>query len=122
MADQHTSRKLWCLDQAMRDRNVTDLDFRVLYYIGHSIDRETGEARRKQSMIADAVGAKRRSVQRCIERLETLGHLRTSFAPGRSKVNGYCLCLEKATLESPLMIGADEEPISAGSEKATAGS
>jgi hypothetical protein len=119
MADQFTARKLWCLDQAMRDRRVTDLDFRILYYISHSTDRETGEARRKQTMIADAVGAERRSVQRCIERLETLGHLQISFAPGRSKVNGYRLCLEKATLPSPLNNGTDAEPIFGYREKAT---
>jgi hypothetical protein len=121
MADQFTARKLWCLDQAMRDTRVTDLDFRLLYYIGHSTDRGTGEARVKQSTIAAAVNAEGRSVQRCIERLQSLGHLQVSFAAGRSKVNGYCLCLEKATLASHIINGSDEESISGVAQKATAG-
>ena len=45
MSDQFTARKLSCLDQILRDKRVTHLAFRLAYYIAHTTNRETGEAR-----------------------------------------------------------------------------
>ena len=64
------------------------------------MDRATGVAIRKQGTIADALQVKKRSVQRCLERLHLLGHLKVAFEPGRSKANEYALCLERATLDT----------------------
>jgi hypothetical protein len=122
MADQFTARKLWCLDQIMRDKRATHLDFRLAYYIGSVTDRSTDEARFKQSTAADVLGVTRRAIQLSSERLRALGHVDISFTPGRTHLNGYRLCLEKANLASPL----DDESANPGSPidngKANAGS
>jgi hypothetical protein len=102
MSDQHTARKLWCLDQLLRDKRATHLDFRLGYYIASVTDRTTGEARFKQITAAEALGVTRRAIQISSGRLKELGHCDISFAPGRSNLNGYRLCLEKANVASPL--------------------
>ncbi|PAY05396.1 hypothetical protein CK489_28820 [Bradyrhizobium sp. UFLA03-84] len=110
MSDRWTACKLWCLDQVLVDRGATDFDFRVAYFIGHRMDRASGEARVRQEDIAKAVGAKqRRSVQRSIERLCGLGHLEVKQVTGRSNVNGYRLPLEKASFKTPF----DDQNVSA---------
>ena len=102
MADQHTAQKLWCLDQVLRDKRATHFDFRLAYYIASVTDRATGEARFKQSTAADALDVTRRTIQISSERLKALGHIDISFRPGRTHLNGYRLCLEKANVASPL--------------------
>src|SRR5258708_34872123 len=102
MADQFTAQKLWCLDQVLRDKRATHLDFRLTYYVGSVTDRATGEARFKQSTAAEALNVTRRAIQISSERLKSLGHFDISFKPGRSHLNGYRLCLEKANLASPI--------------------
>ncbi len=102
MADQFTAQKLWCLDQVLRDKRATHLDFRLAYYVGSVTDRTTGEARFKQSTAADALNVTRRAIQISSERLKSLGHFDISFKPGRSHLNGYRLCLEKANVASPI--------------------
>lgn len=111
MADQFTARKLWCLDQVLRDKRATHFDFRLAYYIASVTDRATGEARFKQVTAAEALGVTRRAIQLSSERLKTLGHCDISFTPGRSHVNGYRLCLEKANVGSSL----EQESRNAGS-------
>jgi hypothetical protein len=101
MADQFTARKLWCLDQVLRDKRATHLDFRFAYYVGSVTDRATGEARFKQSTAAEALDVTRRAIQLSADRLKLLGHVDVSFTPGRTHLNGYRLCLEKANLASP---------------------
>jgi hypothetical protein len=102
MADQFTAQKLWCLDQVLRDKRATHLDFRLAYYVGSVTDRATGEARFKQSTAAEALNVTRRAIQMSSERLRALGHFDISFQPGRSHLNGYRLCLEKANAASPI--------------------
>jgi hypothetical protein len=51
--DRWTAQKLGCLDQIVVDRRCTHLDFRIAYYIAHRMDRATGEARIRQSDIAE---------------------------------------------------------------------
>jgi hypothetical protein len=102
MADQFTARKLWCLDQAVRDPAVSNLEFRALYYLASCLDRSTGEARVRQQTIADALGATRRGIQLALDHLKALGHLDVVYSPGRSKLNAYRLPLEKAKFSSPL--------------------
>jgi hypothetical protein len=102
MADQFTAKKLWCLDQILRDKRATHLDFRLAYYVGSVTDRATGEARFKQSTAAEALDVTRRAIQISSERLKSLGHFDISFQPGRSHLNGYRLCLEKANVASPI--------------------
>lgn len=122
MSDQHTARKLWCLDQILRDQRATHLDFRLAYYIASVTDRGTGEARFKQSSAAEALGVTRRAVQLSSERLRALGHIDISFTPGRKHLNGYRLCMEKANVASPLMHESANEGAPFGQEKANAGS
>jgi hypothetical protein len=102
MADHFTARKLWCLDQVLRDKRATHLDFRFAYYIASVTDRATGEARFKQSTAADALDVTRRAIQLSADRLKVLEHVDVSFTPGRTHLNGYRLCLEKANVASPL--------------------
>jgi hypothetical protein len=102
MADQFTAQKLWCVDQVLRDKRATHFDFRLAYYIASVTDRTTGEARFKQSTAADALDVTRRTIQISSERLKALGHIDISFTPGRTHLNGYRLCLEKANLASPI--------------------
>ena len=64
MGDRWTAQKLGCLDQIVVDRRCTHLDFRIAYYIAHRMDRATGEARIRQSDIAEAVQVTRRAVHR----------------------------------------------------------
>ena len=40
--------------------------------------------------VADALQVKKRSVQRCLERLHLLGHLKVAFKPGQSKTITRC--------------------------------
>jgi hypothetical protein len=102
MADQFTAQKLWCVDLVLRDKRATHFDFRLAYYIASVTDRATGEARFKQSTAAEALDVTRRTIQISSERLKALGHIDISFTPGRTHLNGYRLCLEKANLSSPL--------------------
>jgi hypothetical protein len=102
MADTFTARKLWCLDQILRDDRVSHLDFRFAYYIGTVTDRATGEARFKQDTAATALKVTRRSIQLSAERLRALGHIDVTVSPGRTHVNSYRLFLEKANGTSPL--------------------
>lgn len=102
MADTFTARKLWCLDQILKDERVSHLDFRFAYYIGTVTDRATGEARFKQETAAIALKVTRRSIQLSAERLRALGHIDVTVSPGRTHVNGYRLRFEKANVNSPL--------------------
>jgi hypothetical protein len=102
MADQFTARKLWRVDQVLRDKRATHFDFRLAYYIASITDRDTIEARFKQSTAADALDVTRRAIQISSERLKALGHIDISFTPGRTHLNGYRLCLEKTNEGSPL--------------------
>ena len=81
----------------MVNRRCTHLDFRIAYYIAHRMDRATGEARIRQSDIAEAVQVTRRAVQLSTERLRSLGHpgqcgyeggiVRLISAPSAAEVN-----------------------------------
>ena len=73
MGDRWTAQKLGRLDQIVVDLRCTHLDFRIAYYIAHRMDRATGEARIRQSDIAEAVQVTRRAVQISAERLRLLG-------------------------------------------------
>lgn len=102
MADQFTARKLWRLDQVLRDKRATHFDFRLAYYIASVTDRDTGEARFKQKTAAEALGVTQRAIQISSERLKAFGHIDISFKPGRSHLNGYSLRMGKANLVSSL--------------------
>jgi hypothetical protein len=101
MSDSYTARKLWCLDQVLRDKRATHFDFRFAYYVGSVTDRATGEARFKQSTAATALGVTSRGIQLAADRLKTLGHIDISFSPGRGRINGYRLCRECTNANSP---------------------
>ena len=91
MGDRWTAQKLGCLDQIVVDRRCTHLDFRIAYYIAHRMDRATGEARIRQSDIAEAVQVTRRAVQISTERLRSLGH------PGQCGYEGGIVSLISAS-------------------------
>lgn len=97
----YTSQKLAMLDRAMADGRLTDLDFRVLYYLASAADRETGIARRKQAVIAGAVQRTRRAIQISTDRLSEFGYLIILTKDGGSYTNGYRLIVEKTNKGSP---------------------
>ena len=84
-------RNFGCLDQIVVNRRCTHLDFRIAYYIAHRMDRATGEARIRQSDIAEAVQVTSRAVQLSTERLRSLGH------PGQYGYEGGIVRLISAT-------------------------
>jgi hypothetical protein len=98
---EFTSLKLTALDCAMVDHRLTDLDFRVLYYLASAADRETQTARRKQKVIADALGVSRRAVQISAERLSEFQYVAILTKDGGTYTNGYRLILENANEGSP---------------------
>jgi hypothetical protein len=110
MSDQFTARKLWCLDQILRDKRVTHLAFRLAYYIAHTTNRETGEARFKQETAAEALGVTVRGIQQSAERLRALGYIDISSVRGRGLSNGYRFCLENTNRGSSFPEIKHEQP------------
>lgn len=84
-----TAMKLATLDAAACDERLTHLDFRVLYYIASAIDHKTGIARRKQTVIANALCIVTRTVQLCVERLVLAGYITVIVKEGGSNTHGY---------------------------------
>jgi hypothetical protein len=101
----YTRRKLNLLDRANVDLRLTDQDYRVLSYIAAAVDQETELARRKQQVIAVALGKKGvRGVQVSLGRLAEFGYIKFETKDGGTYVNAYRLMLEKANTASPLGI------------------
>lgn len=102
----YTRRKLNLLDRANVDLRLTDQDYRVLAYIAAAVDQETELARRKQQVIAAALGKKGvRGVQVSLGRLAEFGYIKFETKEGGTYVNAYRLMLEKAKEDSPLEDG-----------------
>ena len=98
----YTRRKLNLLDRANIDLHLTDQDYRVLSYIASAVDQNTGQARRKQKVIAAALGKKGvRGVQKSIGRLAMRGYIQLDTKDGGTYVNAYRLILEEANAGSP---------------------
>ena len=97
-----TAIKLAALDRAAVDGRLTHLDFRLLYYLASAVDQETGIARRKQGVIADALGVTRRAVQLSLDRLSECGYLDIQTKDGGTYANGYVIAASKANHTSPL--------------------
>lgn len=98
----YTRRKLNLLDRANVDLRLTDQDYRVLSYIAAAVDQETELARRKQQVIAVALGKKGvRGVQVSLGRLAEFGYIKFETKDGGTYVNAYRLMLEKANTASP---------------------
>jgi hypothetical protein len=105
-----TAAKLALLGRAVEDRSLTHLDVRVICYLYSSFDGSTGATRRKQAVIAAAVGAKRRGVQQCIDRIRGGGYIAVETSRGLTHSNTYSL--PKQTAEA----GAKYAPESAFTE------
>jgi hypothetical protein len=101
-AASFTALKFAMLDDAASDHRLTDLDFRLLYYLASATDRDTQIARRKQKVIAAALGVTRRAVQIGAERLSEFEYIVILTKDGGSYTNGYRIVLEKANPDSPL--------------------
>ena len=100
---EYTKRKLKLLDRANVDLRLTDQDYRVLSYIASAVDQETELARRKQQVIATALGKRGvRGVQISLGRLADFGYIKFETKDGGTYVNAYRLLLEKANTDSPL--------------------
>jgi hypothetical protein len=98
----YTRRKLNLLDRANVDLRLTDQDYRVLSYIAAAVDQETELARRKQQVIAVALGKKGvRGVQVSLGRLAEFGYIKFETKDGGTYVNAYRMMLEKANTASP---------------------
>lgn len=90
-----TAMKLAALDAAACDERLTHLDFRLLYYIASATDRETGIARRKQTVIANDLSVTARAIQLCTERLVTAGYVTVILKEGGSNTHGYRIRAKK---------------------------
>ncbi len=91
-----TALKLAVLDAAACDQRLTHLDFRLLYYLASASDRQTGIARRKQKVIAAALGVTPRAVQLCTEHLVTAGYVTVILKEGGTYTHGYEIMVGKA--------------------------
>jgi hypothetical protein len=96
-----TALKLAALDWANVDMRLTHLDFRFLYLLASAMDRQTGVARRRQQVIADALGVTRRAVQISAERLSEFGYIAIETKDGGSYTNAYRLVLGNTNAASP---------------------
>jgi hypothetical protein len=99
--ENFTALKLAALDWATVDIRLTHQDFRLLYFLASATDQQTGIARRKQQVIADALGVTRRGVQISAERLAEFGYIAIETKDGGSYTNGYRLVLGNANPGSP---------------------
>lgn len=91
-----TALKLAVLDAAARDQRLTHLDFRLLYYLASASDRQTGIARRKQRVIAAALGVTPRAIQLCTEHLVAAGYVTVITKEGGTYTHGYRIMVGKA--------------------------
>ncbi|QOZ52864.1 hypothetical protein [Bradyrhizobium sp. CCBAU 53338] len=92
MADPFTKAKLALLDRANADPCLTHLDFRVLYYLTSAMDRTTGVARRRQNVVAEALGTKgARGIQKSIDRLVAGSYLVVESGRYAGQANSYSL-------------------------------
>ncbi|MGO3931786.1 DnaA N-terminal domain-containing protein [Rhodopseudomonas pseudopalustris] len=101
LARDFTALKLAALDQAAIDPRLTHLDFRHYYYLASAADRLTQVARRKQRIIADALGVTPRAVQISAERLSEFQYITIITKDGGSYTKGYQMVLVKANEVSP---------------------
>lgn len=90
-----TALKFAALDAAAGDERLTHFDFRLFYYLASASDRETGVARRKQQVIANALGVTRRGVQLSAERLAEAGYVTVILKDGGSYTHGYKIMVRK---------------------------
>lgn len=76
--------KMWRLRAALRDiaeeklvdgERMTFLDFLVLFYLHHSVDRESGCTQASHAECSFAIGCKVRAVERSTARLAKFGHI-----------------------------------------------
>lgn len=95
-----TALKLAALDSAASDERLTHFDFRLFYYLASASDRETGVARRKQQVIADALGVTRRGVQLSAQRLAEAGYIIVILKDGGSYTHGYKIMVRKENASS----------------------
>jgi hypothetical protein len=91
-----TALKFKTLDRATSDQRLTHLDFRLLYYLASATDRLTQTTRRKQKVIADALGITTRGVQLSIKRLSAFGYVTAETKDGGTYTNAYKIILEEA--------------------------
>ena len=96
-----TALKLTSLDWANVDMRLTHQDFRLLYFLASAADRQTGLARRKQRVIAAALGVTVRAVQISAERLSEFGYIAIKTKDGGTYTNGYQLLFGNANSGSP---------------------
>lgn len=115
----YTRRKLNLLDRANVDLRLTDQDYRVLSYVAAAIDQETELARRKQQVIATALGKKGvRGVQISLGRLAVCGYLKFETKEGGTYVNAYRLMLEKASTDASSYANKANQHSSSNTNKA----
>jgi hypothetical protein len=100
ISESFTSLKLSALDRALEDDRLTDLDFRLFYYLCSATDRRTQAARRKQKVMAAALRRTPRAVQICIERLRLFQYITIETKDGGTYANAYRVVLEKANPDS----------------------
>jgi hypothetical protein len=101
ISDNFTSLKLSALDRALNDRRLTDLDFRLFYYLCSATDRQTQVARRKQKIIAATLCRTTRAVQISIDRLRQFQYIIVETKEGGMYANAYRVVLEMANVDSP---------------------
>jgi hypothetical protein len=116
-----TGTKLRLLDLVCGDPQFSDLDFRVLYYIASSVDRESELAIRSRETIAVKTGASSiRGVDNSIARLAARRVIKVERGGGRGMANVYRLTPETATLNAPFpAVGTQETGTSNAGFKAT---
>ncbi|WP_168204701.1 hypothetical protein [Tardiphaga sp. vice304] len=95
-----TALKLAMLDEAAIDERLTHLDFRLFYYLASASDRETGIARRKQQVIAEALNVTRRAVQLSAGRLAASEYISVLIKEGGSYTHGYVIEVDRANASS----------------------
>ena len=83
------AQKLGWLDVVVRDPRVSHLEFRLAYLISGYLNQTTGDAWPSQPRLAKELGVSTRSVQRCLDALVDLGHLRVEVGRGRNRTNRY---------------------------------
>lgn len=96
------AQKLGWLDVVVRDPKVSHLEFRLAYLISGYLNQTTGDAWPSQPRLAQELGVTTRSVQRCMDALVELGHLRVEVGRGRNRTNRYAPA-ENTTPMSPLV-------------------
>ena len=96
-----TALKLAMLDEAAIDQRLTHFDFRLFFYLASASDRETGIARRKQQVIAEALSVTRRAVQLSAGRLAEFEYISVLTKEGGSYTHGYVIEVGQANASSP---------------------